>query len=202
MTKKPAISIRPNPNGDWPQVDSTAFIDPTAQIIGNVCIGRQVFIGPNAIIRADEADDKHRVKPIEIGAQCNVQDGVIIHALAGTEVIIGQRTSLGHGCIIHGPCSLGEGCFIGFRVVIYDAVLGDGVFVGTGAVIQTVELVSKALVPPAASVLSHEQVVRLVTATSPTECRFMETVVAANLVLAKGYIDLEKKDTDTYDHKS
>jgi len=193
MRKKLDISLRSNPNGDWPQVDSTAYIDPTAQIIGKVHIGTKVFVGPNAVIRADEADDEGEVKPIEIGPECNVQDGVIIHALAGTTVTVGRRSSLGHGCIIHGPCTLGESCFIGFNAVIYDAILGDGVFVGTGAVVQQVELVPKSLVPPAVSVLCREHVVRFVSTTSPTEREFIEKVVAANLNLAKGCIGADLK---------
>ena len=107
MTKKPAISFRSNPNGNRPQVDSTAYIDPTAQIIGNVHIGTRVYIGPNAVVRADETDDKGQVQSIEIGDECNIQDGVIVHALGGTHVTIGRQTSLAHGCIIHGPCTLG-----------------------------------------------------------------------------------------------
>lgn len=193
MRSKSNIFLRPNPNGDWPQVDSTAYIDPTAQIIGKVHIGTKVFVGPNAVIRADEADGEREVKPIEIGPECNVQDGVIIHALAGTTVTVGRRSSLGHGCIIHGPCTLGENCFIGFNAVIYNAILGDGVFVGTGAVVQQVELVPKSLVPPAVSVLCREHVVRFVSTTSPTEREFMEKVVAANLNLAKGYIGADLK---------
>ncbi len=194
MRKELHFSIRPNPNGDWPEIDSTAYIDPSAQIIGNVRIGRRVFIGPNAVIRADEATDKDRVQPVEIGHECNVQDGVIIHALAGTEVIIGQRTSLAHGCIIHGPCRLGEGCFVGFRAVVYNAVLGDGVFVGASAVVQAVELASKTLVPPAASVLSEEDVTRSTSTTTTAERKFMETIVAANLALTDGYMGIEKKN--------
>jgi len=68
MRNKSNISLRPNPNGDWPKVDSTAYIDPTAQIIGKVHIGTKVFVGPNAVIRADEADSSLEVAPIEIGA--------------------------------------------------------------------------------------------------------------------------------------
>jgi len=193
------MSLYPNPDGDQPQVDSTAYVHPSAQIIGKIYVGSQVFIGPNAVIRADEADDNGKVSPIEIGPECNVQDSVIIHALGGTKVKIGQRTSLGHGCIIHGPCSLGEGCFVGFGAVVFDATLGDGVFVGTGAVVQRVELVPRSLVPPAVSVLCREHVIRLVSATSSTEREFMEKVVAANLMLTKGYIDIEKQERKMLD---
>jgi carbonic anhydrase/acetyltransferase-like protein (isoleucine patch superfamily) len=192
MRSNSNMFLQPNPNGDWPQVDPTAYIDPTAQVIGNVHIGPQVFVGPNAVIRADETDDKGQVQPIEIGPECNVQDGVIIHALGGTKVTIGRRSSLGHGCIIHGPGTLNEGCFVGFRAVIHNAVLGDGVFVGTGAVVQGVKLVPKALIPPGVSVLCQEHVIRFVSTTSPTECKFMEKVVTANMALAEGYNRLDR----------
>jgi len=195
MTKQPAISLRPNPNGDWPQVDPTAYIDPTAQIIGKVYIGPEVFIGPNAVVRADETDDKGQVQPIEIGAQCNVQDGVIIHALAGTQVTVGRRTSLAHACIIHGPCVIGQGCFIGFRAVVYKAALGNGVFVNAGAVVQGVDLGTNSFVPPATvAVLSKEDVARLVSTTSPADCKFMKNVVNANLALTKGYFRLDRQE--------
>ncbi len=194
MTKKSAISFRSNPNGDWPRVDPTAYIDPAAQIIGNVHIGPQVYIGPNAVIRADESDDKGQVHSIEIGPQCNIQDGVIIHALGGTRVTIGQRTSLAHGCIIHGPCTLGRECFVGFRAVVYKASLEDGVFINAGAVVQGVDLVANALVPLAVTVLSREDVVKIVSTTSPTDCEFMKKVVNANLALAKGYIHFNEQE--------
>lgn len=173
------VCIRPNPNGDWPRIDSTAYIDPKAQVIGNVHIGAHVYIGPNVVVRADETDSRGDVMPIEIASECNIQDGVIIHALGGTQVTIGQRTSLAHGCIIHGPCNLGQGCFIGFRAVIYNTTLGDGVFIGTSAV-----------VPASAAVLSREDVTRLVSATSRADCEFMERIATANIALAQGYIRL------------
>lgn len=160
MRKKLDISFQTNPNGDQPQVDSTAYIDPTAQVIGNVHIGSDVFIGSNAVVRADETNDKGHVQPIEIEAQCNVQDGVIIHALGGTKVTVGQRTSLAHGYIIHGPCTIGQGCFIGFRAVVYKATLGNGVFVNAGTVVQRVDLVANSFVPAAVAVLSREDVVK------------------------------------------
>lgn len=194
MRKNLDIVLRPNPNGDWPKVDPTSYIDPTAQIIGNVHIGAQVYVGPNAVIRADETDTKGQVQPIEIAAQCNVQDGVIIHALAGTQVTVGQRTSLSHGCTIHGPCTIGQGCFIGFRAVVFKATLGNGVFVNAGAVVQGVDLVPNAFVPPAATVLSKRDVVRQVRETCPVDCEFMEKIANANLALTKGYLLFTRRE--------
>lgn len=182
-------SIRSNPHGDMPVVDPTSYVDPTAQIIGNVRIGERVYVGPNAVIRADEADDEGRVHSIEIAAECNVQDGVIIHALGGTQVRIGGETALGHGCIVHGPCVIGRESFVGFRAVVYDAVLGDGAFIGAGAVVQGVELGSNALVGPCAAILSMDDAGRLVGGTGAAEVAFREKVVKANVALAKEYLE-------------
>jgi len=200
MAENLKTSIRANPNGDWPKVDSTAYIDPTARIIGNVHVGAEVFIGPNAVIRADESDDKGQVQSIEIGPQCNVQDGVIIHALGGTHVTVGQRTSLAHGCIVHGPCTLGQDCFIGFRAVVYKASLEDGVFISAGAVVQGIDLAANSFVPAAVAVLSGEDVKRFVSTTSPTDCEFMGRVANANLVLTKGYIRLRQEQRKGIEH--
>lgn len=190
-------SIRPNPNGDWPQIDSTAYVDSTAQIIGNVRIGPHVYIGVNAVIRADETDDNGRVLPVEIGAECNVQDGVIIHALGGTRVTVGPHTSLSHGCIIHGPCTIGQGCFIGFKAVIFNAEIKDAVFIGTAAVVQGVDLAAGSLVPPAAAVLSDEDIVKLVSTTGPDERSFMKKIVNTNLALTKGYLRIAGHEQNT-----
>ena len=187
------MPLRCNPNGDRPIVDSTAYVDPTAQVIGNVHIGAEVYIGPNAVIRADESDDNGDVKPVVIGSGCNVQDGVIVHALAGTQVRIGPRTSLAHGCIIHGPCIIGEWCFVGFRAVVFNAALGDGVFVDTSAVVQGVDLAANALVPPGVVVLSEEDAAKQVGTTSQADMRFREDVVSANQALADGYGRLSMK---------
>ena len=193
MEKISNTSLRCNPNGDWPDVDPTAYVDPSAQVIGNVHIGPKVYIGPNAVIRADESDDNGDVQPVVIDAGCNVQDGVIIHALAGTQVRIGPRTSLAHGCIIHGPCITGEWCFVGFRAVVFNTTLGDGVFVDTSAVVQGVDLAANALVPSGVVVSSEEDTARHVGTTSQANARFREDVVTANRALADGYSRLFMK---------
>ena len=188
MTHNSQTCIRPNPRGDWPDVDPAAYIDPTAQVIGRVRIGPLVFIGPGAVIRADEADRNGEVKPIVLEAECNVQDGVIIHALGGTQVTVGRRTSLAHGAIVHGPCSLGERCFVGFGAVVFKATVGSGVFISARAVVQEADVPDNVFVPSSVAV-SQDQLGRLRT-TTPQECGFMEDVVEANLKLADGYLRL------------
>ncbi|MDP2830648.1 MAG: carbonate dehydratase, partial [Candidatus Omnitrophota bacterium] len=61
--------IRRNPQGDYPKIDKTSYIDPTAVIIGKVKIGKNVFIAPGAVIRADEAKSS-----VIIGDSSNIQD--------------------------------------------------------------------------------------------------------------------------------
>ena len=129
-------TVRPNPRGDWPQIDATAYVDPTAQVIGLVQIGPRVFIGPNAIIRADELNVDGGIEPIVLEAECNVQDGVIIHSHGGATVTIGARTSVAHGVAIHGPCTIGENCFLAMRCSLYSAILANEIWVGMSALVM------------------------------------------------------------------
>ena len=186
MTADPRPNLRANPNGDIAQVDSTAYVDPSAQLIGAIRIGPRVFVGPNAVLRADELSADGDVKPILIEADCNVQDGVIIHALAGTSVTVGAKTSLAHGAIIHGPCSLGDRCFVGFGAVVFKARLGSGVFIAARAVVEGVDLPADAVVG-STTITSQDQADQLGT-TSPQQREFMADVVQANLKLTEGYL--------------
>ena len=192
MSNSPTPSIRPNPSGDVPVVDPSAYIDPAAQVIGNVKIGANVYVGPFAVIRSDETDDSGKVHAIEIGDECNVQDGVIIHALGGTPVSVGKRTILAHGCIIHGPCKIGEECFVGFRAVVFKSVVGNGSFVGANATVQGVELKANSLAGPAEAILSNEHAAKLAGKAGDAEHAFVENVVNENLKLTRGYLGLEQ----------
>ena len=173
--------IRRNPQGDYPKIDKTAYIDPTAMIIGRVKIGKNVFVAPGAVIRADEAKSS-----VSIGDSSNIQDRVIIHTLGNSSVIIGKNASLAHGCIIHGPCKIGEGCFIGFGSVIFKARIKDNVFVKILAVIEGVEIPSKKLIPNGAIVASP-RAVKSLQSISKDEIAFAKGVVGVNLHLVKGY---------------
>ena len=186
--KEPAAA---NPTKDQPEVTPSTYIDPSARIIGKVEIGPRVFIGPFAVIRADEVSVSGDVAPITIWPECNVQDGVIIHSLGGHHVALGSRVSLAHGCIIHGPCDIGDHCFIGFRAVVFKATLGAGTYVGTGAIVEGVELPPGALVPTGAVVNTPEAVSRL-PKVGKVEQEFMQKVVETNLKLAEGYLKLAK----------
>lgn len=184
MTYNQQAYIRPNPRGDWPEVHPTAYVDPSAQVIGRVQIGPSVFVGPNAVIRADECDTDGEVKAIIVEAESNVQDDVIIHALAGSEVTIGQRTSLSHGAVVHGPCRISEGGFIGFGAVFFTSQLGRGVFVASRAVVENVNVPADTFIP-AFTFISQDRINRL-RKTEPKERSFMADVVSEVMTILAG----------------
>jgi len=178
--------LRPNPAGDYPQVADSAYLDPKACIIGNVHIGKNVYVGPYAVIRADEPTEHGEVVSIHIGDNCNIQDGVIIHSLRGCGVEIGCRTAVSHGCVIHGPCKIGCDCFVGFKSVVYNAKLADGVFISAGAVVQDTKLTEKSFIHPGQTITGplHDRIIDKV---GDAQKIFMKRVIDMNLHLANGY---------------
>ncbi|MEG6673260.1 carbonate dehydratase, partial [Pseudomonas aeruginosa] len=82
--------------------------DKTAIICGKVIIQANVFVGPSAVIRADEVDADGGMHPIVIGANSNIQDGVVIHSKSGAAGTIGEHSSIAHRSIVHGPCEVGD----------------------------------------------------------------------------------------------
>jgi len=82
--------LKANPKTSWnsneclPTIADSSYVDETASIIGDVRIGEEVYIGPCASLRADEAS------PIIIGDKCNIQDGAIIHGLMGSSIELGK----------------------------------------------------------------------------------------------------------------
>ncbi|RJP23070.1 MAG: carbonate dehydratase [Candidatus Abyssobacteria bacterium SURF_5] len=187
MMKRINAAVAANPADDQPVVASSAYVDPSARVIGKVEIGSRVLVGPHAVIRADEMDASGNVAPIVIGSDSNVQDGVIVHSLAGQRVSVGTRVSLSHGCIVHGPCTIGDRCFIGFRAIVFKSSVGAGTYVGTGAIVEGVELLPDTLVPAGSVVNSAEAVSRL-SKTGAKEQDFMNDVVEMNMKLAEGYL--------------
>lgn len=185
----PHQGIRSNPSGDWPEIDPTAFVDPSAQIIGNVRIGQKVYIAPLVVIRADEADAEGKVRPIVIEAETNIQDGVIIHSMGGMSVTIGPRASVAHGVIIHGPCTIGEGCFVALRSVLYRATLEDYVWAGIGSIIMRTTVPSHTMIP-AGSVIRTGSDVRTFRLINEKEEKYQAAVFSAANAMRDGYTAL------------
>jgi len=113
-----------------PDVHKSSFVAKTAVIIGNVKIGKNCGVFPNAVIRGDE-------NSIEIDDGSNVQDCCVIHCDKKHSTRIGKNVSLGHGAIIHGA-TIGDDCLIGINATILNgAEIGRGSIIGANALITT-----------------------------------------------------------------
>ena len=123
-------------NGFIPVIKESSFIHPKASVTGNVIIGENVYIGPNAAIRGDWGK-------VIIEDGCNVQENCTIHMFPGTTVLLKKGAHIGHGAIIHGGI-IGENCLIGMNCVIMDdAVIEDECIVGALSFVAAKSLFSK-----------------------------------------------------------
>ncbi len=110
-------------NGYRPVIDPSSFVHKEATIIGNVIIGKKVYIGPGASIRGDWGK-------ITIKDGCNVQDNCTIHIFPGKDVILEENAHIGHGAIIHGA-NIGKNTLVGMNSVIMDDCnIGDECIIG------------------------------------------------------------------------
>ena len=109
-------------------IHPTAFIAPSAIVVGQVTIGAQASVWFGVVIRGD-------VEAVTIGPQSNVQDGCILHADPGEPCRLGARVSLGHGAIVHAAIIEDE-VLIGIRATVLNgARVGHGSLVAAGALI-------------------------------------------------------------------
>jgi carbonic anhydrase/acetyltransferase-like protein (isoleucine patch superfamily) len=111
-----------------PAVAPTAYVTPSASVIGNVVLAEHSSVWFGATLRGDN-------ETISIGVGSNVQDGAVMHTDPGFPLTIGAHVSVGHQAMLHG-CTVGEGSLIGIQAVVLNAaVIGRGCLVGAGAVI-------------------------------------------------------------------
>jgi carbonic anhydrase/acetyltransferase-like protein (isoleucine patch superfamily) len=178
--------IRKNPSGDLPIIPESAFVDPTAIICGKVIIGENVFIGPYAVIRADETNDQGTMEPIIIGADSNIQDGVVIHSKSGAKVTIGERCSIAHRSIVHGPVEIAPRVFIGFNSVIFNCTIGSGSVIRHNSVVENCHVPENFHIPSTSNVHNDEELSKI-PLVSPDVSSFSESVTITNLELVRGY---------------
>ncbi|MCO4763859.1 MAG: gamma carbonic anhydrase family protein [Myxococcales bacterium] len=116
-------------NGVIPQIHETAFVHPMATVIGDVVLGPGVSVWPGAVLRGDCA-------AIRIGANTNIQDGVVVHTTGGwSETWIGERVTVGHNVVLHG-CRVADDCLIGMGAILLDnATFGRHTLVAAGAMV-------------------------------------------------------------------
>ncbi|MGO4344847.1 carbonate dehydratase [Paenibacillus sp. MCAF9] len=145
-----------NPVARFPKINRTAFISPFTSVIGDVDIKRNVFVAPSATLRADEGS------PFSIGANSNIQDGAILHGLVNERIrvgnkrysiYIGKEVSITHGAIIHGPCYIGDKVFVGFKSIVFNAIVGHGSYISMNAIVTNgVRIAPNRFVPPGAHI--------------------------------------------------
>ncbi len=112
-----------------PNVHPSAYICEGAILIGQVTVGKDCFIGPNAVLRGD-------IEPLVMEDGSNVQDNCVLHTHAGNPVTIGKEASIGHGAVIHGA-TIEAHCIIGMNATVLDkAVVGHHSVVGAGCVVN------------------------------------------------------------------
>jgi carbonic anhydrase/acetyltransferase-like protein (isoleucine patch superfamily) len=115
--------------GHIPKIDASAYVQQSAQLIGDVVIGASSSIWFNVVARGD-------VQPIRIGSRTNIQDNSTLHVTSGHwSTIIGDDVTVGHGAILHG-CTIGNRCLIGMGAIILDGVeIGDDCMIGAGSLV-------------------------------------------------------------------
>ncbi len=184
--------IRKNPSGDLPVIHESAYVDNTAILCGKVVVEENVFIGPYAVIRADEINEFGEMDPIVIGANSNIQDGVVIHSKAGGLVKIGSNTSIAHRSIVHGPCVVGENVFIGFNSVLFNCIIGNGSVVRHNSVVENCQVPENFYIPSTTNLHSNDELINIPQVT-PQASDFSESVLKANHELVKGYKKLQNE---------
>ncbi len=111
-----------------PMIAASAYVAPSAAVIGTVELGEHSSVWFGAVLRGDN-------DPIRIGANSNVQDGAVLHTDDGVPLTVGANVTIGHQATLHG-CTVGDGSLIGIQAVVLNgAVIGKNCLVGAGAIV-------------------------------------------------------------------
>lgn len=121
--------------GIRPRIDASAWVDDSAQVIGDVVLEADVSIWPRAVVRGD-------INSIRVGARTSIQDGCVLHVThdgpytaGGSPLVVGTDVTLGHQAVLH-ACTVGNFCLMGIGSIVLDrAQVGDYVIVGAGSLV-------------------------------------------------------------------
>jgi phenylacetic acid degradation protein len=128
-------------SGVIPVVDPSAFVHPSAVLIGDVIVGPDCYVGPCASLRGDFGR-------LILEAGSNLQDTCVVHSFPGAETVVESNGHIGHGAILHG-CRIGKNCLVGMNAVVMDgAVIGESSMIGALAYVR-----SNMVVPPRSLVI-------------------------------------------------
>jgi phenylacetic acid degradation protein len=122
-------------NGITPVVDPSAFVHPSAVLIGDVIVGPNVYIGPCASLRGDFGR-------LEVRAGANIQDCCVMHGFPGTDTVVEEDGHVGHGAVLHG-CIVQRNALVGMN-----AVVNDNAVVGESAIIAAMAFVKAGFIVP------------------------------------------------------
>lgn len=116
-------------DGVTPVVDPTAFVHPSAVLIGDVIVGAGCYIGPLASLRGDFGR-------IDVRAGANIQDTCVLHAYPNTDAVVEDDGHIGHGAVLHG-CIVQRNALVGMNAVVNDnAVIGESAIVAAMAFVR------------------------------------------------------------------
>ena len=158
-------------DGIVPVVDPSAFVHPSAVLIGDVIVGARVYIGPAACLRGDFG----RIV-VEEGA--NIQDTCMLHGFPGKDTVVGAEVTVGHGAVLHG-CVVKRGALIGMN-----SVVNDYAEVGEDAVVAALAFVKAEARIPARSLVAGIPA-RVLRELSEQELRWKQDNVALYQQLAE-----------------
>jgi carbonic anhydrase/acetyltransferase-like protein (isoleucine patch superfamily) len=148
--------------GRWPTVDPTAYVDQSAQVIGDVVLGAESSVWMNVVIRGDV----HRIR---IGRRTNIQDLTMVHVMRDTHpTIIGDEVTIGHSAVIHGT-TIEDRVLVGMA-----AVLLNGAHVGADSIVAAGSLLTEGTrIPPRSLVMGRPgRVTRALTDSEVAEIRW------------------------------
>ncbi len=111
-----------------PEIDPLAWVAPSATVIGQVSLAKNVSIWWGATLRGD-------TDHIVVGENSNIQDNSVLHTDPGLQLLVGRDVTVGHSVILHG-CTIGDGCLIGMGATLLNrSVIGKNSIVGANTLI-------------------------------------------------------------------
>lgn len=152
-----------NYRGIAPRIAVSAYVDPSAVVIGDVEIGERSSIWPNVSVRGDTA-------LIKIGAETSIQDNTAMHADEGIPCTVGDRVTVGHSVMLHG-CTIEDDALIGIGAIIL-----NNARVGRGAVVAAGSLIPEGMEVPAATLVMGVPAKPRRAVTAEEQARFAEGV--------------------------
>lgn len=111
-----------------PSLGEGAYVAPSADVIGRVTLGTDASVFFQCVLRAD-------INTISVGARSNIQDQTTVHVASDLGTVIGERVSIGHGCVIH-ACTIADRVLIGMGTIIMDGTaVGPDCLVAAGSLL-------------------------------------------------------------------